>query len=204
MDRTTFVTIIVLPLVLAAGGTILLSFLSFYIRYCPADQRIVIIRSPMDVSVFGPGWVYLKPYRGFVNKLSVRPQESKILLWSKPVSEVRFRFEVVDAGKAVLKGIQQALFSIENADLSEQEKYKRRLLVPHGPMNTYIRAFVRRMVAFAYDKAVREDPGLAGPSLPQATLVIQEELKRDLRDLGIALLSLTVEARAATNVPIDP
>jgi hypothetical protein len=204
MDRTTFVTIIALPLVLAVAGSILLFFLFHYVRYCPADHRIVIIRSPVEVSVFGPGWVFLKPYRGKVLKLSIRPQECMILLWSKPVSEVKFRFEIVDAGKAVLKGIQLALFSIENADLSEREKLNRRLMVPYEPMNTYIRAFVRRLVAAAYDKAVREDPGLGGPSLPQATLVLQEELERDLRDRGIALLSLTVEARAATNVPIDP
>ncbi len=136
--------------------TIALSYLALLIRFCPKDRRVILVKSITDITVFGPGWIFLKPYRGRVLNIDLRIQQCEVKPFPSQTEKIFFSFKIIDAQKATVTAIQHANYVLEQVDMSDKQKEAMRNSSDFISVNQNTRFFARALVALSYIKFAKE------------------------------------------------
>jgi hypothetical protein len=172
--------------------TIVLSYLALLIRFCPKNRRIILVESITDVTVFGPGWVFLKPYRGRVINLDLHIQQCEVKPFPFQRDEkISFSFKIIDAAKATIIANKQAEYVLEEADIPDKQKEAMRYTGEHLlPINRNIRYFARTLVGLTYVHFVKTLEGDNNSISNEALEQCKVKSGNLLIDQGLQLLDM--------------
>jgi hypothetical protein len=144
--------------------TIGLSYLALLIRFCPKHRRLILVRSATDVTVLGPGWVFLKPYRERLLKIDIRVQHGEVEQPLFQANKILYSFKVSDAQKSATAALQYAERVLEQSKISDRQKEVIRYSREYNFLTENLRFLTKTLVALSYinfTKELKVDNGIA-------------------------------------------
>ena len=136
--------------------TIVLSYLSLLIRFVPKHRRLVLVRTATDITVLGPGWVFLKPYRERLSKIDIRVQQCEI---GQPIfqkDKILYSFKIMDTRKSITAALQHAKYVLEQSKASDKQKEIIRYSSEFNSPMGHLEYLTKTMVAKSYIKFAKD------------------------------------------------
>ena len=170
--------------------TIVLSYLALLIRFCPKNCRLILVRSTTDITVFGPGWIFLKPYRERLLKIDIRTQQCEVQLPLSLPDKILYSFKIVDVQKSALAALQDVDRTLEQSNISDSQKEEIRYSREYNSLNDNIKFLTKKMITLSYIKFAKEHR--VDKNIPREVLEIyRTELDGLFIDKGLQLMSLS-------------
>jgi hypothetical protein len=108
------------------------------------------------MTVFGPGWVFLKPYRERLSKIDIRVQQCEIQIPLSPPVKILYSFKIIDIQKSATAALQHAEHVLEQSNISDRQKGVIRYSREFNSLTKNITSLTKSIVALSYVKFARE------------------------------------------------
>lgn len=115
-----------------------------------------MFESTTNITVLGPGWVFVKPYRGRLMKIDMRLQKYAIDQPLFQKDKILYSFEIVDAQKSTIAAMQHAEHVLQQAKISDREKENYRSSNEFNSLMSNLEYLTKTMVAKSYSKFEKE------------------------------------------------
>jgi hypothetical protein len=135
---------------------IALSYLALLIRFCPKNRRLILVRSATDITVFGPGWVFLKPYRERLLKIDISVQQCEVQVPLSPPVKILYSFKIIDIQKSATTALQDAERVLAQSNISDREKEVVRYSRAYNSLMENIIFLTKKIVALSYIKFAKD------------------------------------------------